>query len=112
MLKRASITLALATTPTDWLDLIYDFHLGNGNNGNVWGITNNRDTSRSQTFTYDALNRLLSAQNAGTDCTKTLPDGHTEYWGNRLRLRCLGQPQSETGDQVLGGEPERNGGRQ
>jgi len=59
-----------------------DFHLGSGNNGNVWGIVNNRDASRNQTFTYDPLNRLLSAQNAGTDCTKTLPDGHTEYWGN------------------------------
>jgi RHS repeat-associated protein len=64
------------------LYLVYDFHLGAGDNGNVWGITNNRDTSRSQTFAYDALNRLTSAQNAGTDCTKTLPDGHTEYWGN------------------------------
>jgi hypothetical protein len=46
------------------------------------GITNNRDTNRNQTFTYDPLNRLLSAQNAGTDCNAKLPDGHTEYWGN------------------------------
>jgi hypothetical protein len=59
-----------------------DFQLGSGNNGNVWGIVNNPDSSRNQSFTYDPLNRLLSAQNAGTDCTKTLPDGHTEYWGN------------------------------
>jgi hypothetical protein len=64
------------------LDLSYDFHLGSGDNGNVYGITNYRDQSRNQTYIYDALNRLTSAQNAGTDCTKTLPDGHTEYWGN------------------------------
>src|SRR5436305_1568905 len=64
------------------MNLIYDFHAGNGNNGNVYAITNNRDTNRSQAFTYDALNRLLSAQNAGTDCSQKLPDGHTEYWGN------------------------------
>src|SRR5947209_10696466 len=64
------------------MNLIYDFHAGNGNNGNVYAITNNRDTNRSQAFTYDALNRLLSAQNAGTDCTQKLPDNHTEYWGN------------------------------
>src|SRR5436309_3382843 len=64
------------------MNLVYDFHAGNGDNGNVYAITNNRDTNRSQTFAYDALNRLLSAQNAGTDCNQKLPDGHTEYWGN------------------------------
>jgi RHS repeat-associated protein len=64
------------------LDLSYGFHLGSGDNGNVYDITNYRDQSRNQTYIYDALNRLTSAQNAGTDCTKTLPDGHTEYWGN------------------------------
>jgi RHS repeat-associated protein len=62
--------------------LAYDFHLGNSDNGNVYAITNNRDISRNQTFTYDPLSRLLSAQNAGTDCNAKLPDGHTEYWGN------------------------------
>ncbi len=72
-----------SSSPTRTLmNLVYDFHVGNGDNGNVYAITNNRDTNRSQIFTYDALNRLLSAQNAGTDCTLTLPDGHTEYWGN------------------------------
>jgi hypothetical protein len=64
------------------MNLVYDFHVSNGDNGNVYGITNNRDTNRNQTFTYDPLNRLISAQNAGTDCTQILPDGHTEYWGN------------------------------
>jgi RHS repeat-associated protein len=72
-----------SSSPTRTLmNLVYDFHVGNGDNGNVYGITNNRDSSRSQTFTYDPLNRLLSAQNAGADCNAKLPDGHTEYWGN------------------------------
>src|SRR5437660_2088391 len=72
-----------SSSPTRTLmNLIYDFHLGNGDNGNVYAITNNRDITRSQSFTYDPLNRLLSAQNAGTDCTLRLADGHTEYWGN------------------------------
>ena len=62
--------------------IFYDFHLGNGDNGNVFGITNNRDTSRNQTFTYDALNRLTSAQNAGTNCSQMTVNGKTEYWGN------------------------------
>jgi hypothetical protein len=33
----------------------YNLHTGAGNNGNVWGIANNRDTTRNQSFTYDAL---------------------------------------------------------
>ncbi len=84
----------------------YDFHFGNGNNGNVYGITNYKDANRNQTFTYDALNRLATAQNAGTDCTVHLPDGHTEYWGNSYSLRCLGKPDPEKSHEVLGGKHE------
>lgn len=60
----------------------YDFHLASGDNGNVYGITNYRDQTRNQTFTYDALNRLASAENAGTDCTIRLSDGNLKFWGN------------------------------
>ena len=66
----------------------YDFHLGNGttgaDNGNVFGITNYKDTThgRDQAFAYDALNRLVSAQNTGTDCSVTVLQNKTEYWGN------------------------------
>src|SRR5205807_1268506 len=72
------------------LDRRYDFHLGNGDNGNVYGITHYGDQTRNQTFTYDPLNRLISAQNGGTDCTKALPDGHTEYWGNSYSYDAWG----------------------
>ena len=51
-------------------------------NGNVFGITNYKDQNRTQTFTYDALNRLTSAQNAGTDCSAIVLQNKTEYWGN------------------------------
>jgi RHS repeat-associated protein len=60
----------------------YDFHVGAGNNGNVFGITNYKDTTRNQTFTYDLLNRLTSAQNAGTNCAANTVNGKSEYWGN------------------------------
>jgi RHS repeat-associated protein len=64
----------------------YDFHVGNGtsgaDNGNVFGITNYKDTTRNQTFTYDPLNRLASAQNAGTNCAASTVNGKSEYWGN------------------------------
>jgi len=66
--------------------IVYDFHVGNGtsgaNNGNVFGMTNYKDTTRSQTFTYDALNRRASARNAGTDCSVTVLGGLKKFWGN------------------------------
>jgi YD repeat-containing protein len=48
------------------LDLIYNFHLGQGDNGNVFGIANNRDNSRNQTYTYDMLNRIVTGQDQET----------------------------------------------
>jgi YD repeat-containing protein len=80
-----------ATGPSQTVYSIgYDFHAGNGtagtgtDNGNVFGIINYKDTThgRDQTFTYDALNRLLTAQNTGTDCSITILQNKTEYWGN------------------------------
>jgi hypothetical protein len=41
---------------------------------------NLRDTTRNQSFTYDALNRLTSAQTAGTDCNQKSVNGTTKYW--------------------------------
>ena len=43
------------------LDLQYNYNLGAGDNGNIAGVTNRRNTNRSQTFGYDQLNRLLTA---------------------------------------------------
>ncbi|MGH7744541.1 MAG: RHS repeat-associated core domain-containing protein [Candidatus Dormibacteria bacterium] len=51
------------------LDLKYNFNLGSGDNGNVMGITNNRDTTRGQSFTYDQLNRLLAGETTSTYAT-------------------------------------------
>ncbi|MGC2330289.1 MAG: RHS repeat-associated core domain-containing protein [Candidatus Acidiferrales bacterium] len=63
------------------LDLSYNFNLGSGDNGNVMGITNNRDTTRSQTFGYDALNRLLTAETTSTDSTSPL-----HCWGETYQF--------------------------
>ena len=54
-----------ATTGTI-LDLKHNFDLGAGDNGNVIGITNDRDSTRSQTFGYDSLNRILTAETTTT----------------------------------------------
>ena len=72
----------------------YDFHVGNGtsgaDNGNVFGITNYKDNTRNQTFAYDALNRLASAQNAGTDCTVNVLGGNKKFWGNTYAYDAWG----------------------
>src|SRR5262249_42558064 len=64
------------------LDLGYNLNLGLADNGNVLSTTNYKDSTRSQTFTYDALNRLTSAQNTGTDCGVTTLNNKTKFWGN------------------------------
>jgi RHS repeat-associated protein len=90
-----------ATAPSQTVFSIgYDFHLGNGtsgaDNGNVWGITNYKDTTRSQTFTYDPLNRLVSAQNAGTDCNATVLGGNKKFWGNTYGYDAWGNLLAKT----------------
>jgi RHS repeat-associated protein len=86
------ITIAAALSPSQTLlSLTYDFHEYKGNNGNVWGVTNNKDATRSLAYAYDQLNRLTSAQNSGTDCTKTTVNPtQTEYWGNTYTYDAWG----------------------
>jgi len=69
------------------LDFTYNFVDASGhNNGNVTTITNNRDPTRSQTFTYDNLNRLFTAQTASTHATSPSNCWAETYtydpWGN------------------------------
>jgi RHS repeat-associated protein len=49
----------------------YDVSAGNQNNGNVASITDNLNPGRTQTFTYDSLNRIYTAKTSatsGSDC--------------------------------------------
>jgi RHS repeat-associated protein len=80
-----------ATAPSQTVYSIgYDFHYAAGNNGNVFGIYNYKDANRNQTFTYGSLNRLTSAQNAGTDCTARVLQNKLEYWGNTYSYDAWG----------------------
>jgi RHS repeat-associated protein len=89
--KRLQPLTMSATAPSQTVYSIgYDFHYGAGNNGNVFGIYNYKDANRNQTFTYDALNRLTSAQNAGTDCTAKILQNKSEYWGNNYTYDAWG----------------------
>ena len=95
----------------------YDFHIGNGtsgaDNGNVYGITNYKDNTRNQTFTYDPLNRLASARNAGTDCTATVLGGLKKFWGNNYTYDASGESDwrvlaSDSAPGVRWRKPERH----
>ena len=71
------------------MDRGYDFHAGNGtagsgtDNGNVFAITNYRDATRSQAFTYDALNRLASGWSSANTGTYSWGENYSiDAWGN------------------------------
>jgi RHS repeat-associated protein len=60
-------TNCASTTTGNVLDFAYTFVDGSGkNNGNVVSITNKRDVNRSQSFTYDELNRIKTAKTQAT----------------------------------------------
>jgi RHS repeat-associated protein len=65
------------------------------NNGNIYTVTNVKDSSRTQTFTYDILNRLASAQdNAHWANTYSY-----DAWGN-LWQKTPGAPAGENMNQT------------
>jgi RHS repeat-associated protein len=78
------------------LDFNYNFSVATANNGNVTAITNNRDTARSQSFTYDALNRLATAQTNATFATGSTKCWSEQFsydpWANFLSITGSGSP--------------------
>jgi RHS repeat-associated protein len=70
------------------LDFVYNFVDGSSNNnGNVMGITNSKDSTRSQTFAYDQLNRILSAQTSSTTGGNCWGEAFGyDAWGNLLSI--------------------------
>jgi RHS repeat-associated protein len=74
------------TTPTNGniLDVKYNYNLG-ADNGNVIAITNDRDTTRSQSFIYDQVNRIQSAQSSSWSQTFNY-----DQWGNLLSASATG----------------------
>jgi hypothetical protein len=83
------------------LNISYSYGEGNGtaggfDNGNVLYIGNGKDHTRDQMFTYDLLNRLTSARNAGTDCTVNVLNGQKKFWGNSYTYDPWGNLLSKT----------------
>jgi RHS repeat-associated protein len=78
------------------MDLSYNFlDASSHNNGNVIGITNNRDTTRTQSFSYDALNRITSAKTGSTSGQNCWGETYTvDRWAN---LTAIGAVSGYTG---------------
>jgi len=80
------------STPGNLLDLEYNFSLGSADNGNVVGITNNRDITRNQVFTYDWLNRIATAETTSTDSTSSAHCWSQVFgydvWANLLNIQA------------------------
>jgi RHS repeat-associated protein len=65
------------------MDRGYNYNLGAADNGNVTAITNYRDTTRSQAFTYDALNRLTSGWSSANTGVLSWGENYTiDAWSN------------------------------
>jgi RHS repeat-associated protein len=72
------------------LDLKYNFNLGAGDNGNVIGITNNRDTTRTQSFAYDQVNRIVGAHTSATTGANCWGETYTmDQWANMTAIGAL-----------------------
>ncbi len=85
---RTPLSSCTASSVGNILDISYNFNSGAGDNGNVMSITNNIDNLRSETFTYDTLNRILTAQTNATYSTSSTKCWGESYsydpWGNLL----------------------------
>ncbi len=73
------------------IDITYNFvdPVTTHNSGHVYGITNNLDTTRSQTFTYDQLNRIVTALTTSTHASSP-----AHCWGETFSLDAWGNLQS------------------
>lgn len=60
---------------------------GTTNNGNVAAIINNLDATRSQVFSYDALNRIVTGASVNTSGTNCWGEQYGyDAWGNLRRV--------------------------
>jgi RHS repeat-associated protein len=80
-----------SSTGGNAMDITYNFvdPVTTKNAGHVYGITNNLDNTRSQTFTYDQLNRIATAQT-----TSTFSTSPSHCWGEIYTVDAWGNLQT------------------
>ncbi len=94
-LQPLTLTATQVSPSNTLLSKTYDFHIGTGDNGNLWAVTDGLDglglnrPHGSVNYNYDTMNRVSTAQTLGTDCTSvnggTRDSGESftiDPWGN------------------------------
>ncbi|HEY7402532.1 MAG TPA: RHS repeat-associated core domain-containing protein [Candidatus Angelobacter sp.] len=70
-------------TSSFFIDKTYSYGPLHQNNGNVMSITNNKDGNRTQTFAYDALDRLISGWSSANTGNYSWGENYSiDAWGN------------------------------
>ena len=67
------------------INLSFNYHLGASDNGNLFAITNSKDTTRNEAFTYDTLDRVIQATSGSTWGTAFVYDA----WGNLYQTNTV-----------------------
>jgi hypothetical protein len=98
------ITMAAASPTQTVFSLAYDFHLGSGNNGNVWAITNNKDATRNEAFTYDPAEPPHLRPECRHGLHRQSPAEQDGVLGQQLLVRSVGQSDWQVGHQVQRGK--------
>jgi RHS repeat-associated protein len=93
-LQPVQISATSGGTGAAILNLTYNFNLGNGDNGNVIQVANGKDSTRTQNFTYDTLNRIQTAYTNGTNWGESYT---IDPWANLTNIGSYtGKTQPET----------------
>ena len=92
-------SLPCPTVAATMMSRSYNFAAGTTDNGNVQSITNCLNSNRTQSFTFDALNRILTAQSSGTDSNSWGEDytGNTDAWSNLTKINPITQKANHEG---------------
>src|SRR5882724_7250342 len=87
-LQPTEIWTGTASGAAALFDKQYSYGATGSNNGNIYTITNVKDSTRTQTFSYDVLNRLISAQ----DQTHWANTYTYDAWGNMQKIPVINVP--------------------
>jgi RHS repeat-associated protein len=70
-------------TSSFFINKTYNYGAVHQNNGDVMSITNNKDSNRTQTFTYDQLNRITAGSSSANTGNYSWGENYAvDAWGN------------------------------
>ncbi|MGB9232559.1 MAG: hypothetical protein WCC24_22655, partial [Terracidiphilus sp.] len=100
LLQPLQTTATQISTSNTLLSKTYNFNLGSGDNGNLYGVLDGMDglglnrPNGTVNYTYDTLNRLSSAATLGQNCTAM--NGGTKDWATTYTVDPWGNLTAKT----------------